>query len=422
LQQEGFFLMLFRTFDGLTKAQRIRAVETIWSRGETRHWGGRKVGANWDAVRKAYRPRVEKEQSNAAFYTLMQQMVGELGQSHFGVIPPEADVASDAQNASHGTGWHGMHIRNVYNEPVVVEVERDSPAAQAGVKAGWVIEKVGDTAVRDRLKKILTLKQRVGMTNVMFASAAGQITKGPVGTAMKYTFRDANDKLVELDITCIQTPGEAASFGNLTDIPTTLQTTVIEGDILVIRFNIWLLTPLMAQIREAILAHADAKGMIIDVRGNPGGVGMMASGLAGMFMPKGKNKLSLGDMNMRSSQLHFAINPQPPYYRGPLAILIDELSLSTSEVFAGGMQDIRRAVIVGRTTGGMVLPSNIESLDGGLKFQYAIADFKTPKGVLLEARGVRPDVPVRLSRQSLGADQDPMITAAVKALARAPRW
>jgi carboxyl-terminal processing protease len=178
----------------------------------------------------------------------------------------------------------------------------------------------------------------------------------------------------------------------------------------------------MAQIREAILEHADAKGVIIDLRGNPGGVGMMASGLAGMFMPKGKNKLSLGDMNMRTSQLHFAINPQPPYYRGPVAIVIDEMSLSTSEVFAGGMQDIRRAVIVGRTTGGMVLPSNIEMLDGGLKFQYAIADFKTPKGVLLEARGVRPDVPVRLTRQSLAADQDPMITAAVKALARAPRW
>jgi carboxyl-terminal processing protease len=64
-------------------------------------------------------------------------------------------------------------------------------------------------------------------------------------------------------------------------------------------------------------------------------------------------------MNMRTSQLHFAINPQPPYYRGPVAIVIDEMSLSTSEVFAGGMQDIRRAVIVGRTTGGMVLPSNI---------------------------------------------------------------
>ncbi len=414
--------MMFRMFDGLTKAQRIRTFETIWSRVKTRHWDARKVGANWDAVRKAYRPRVEKEQSNAAFYTLMQQMVGELGQSHFGVIPPEADVAADAQSVTHGTGWHGMHIRNVYNEPVIVEVERDSPAAQAGVKAGWVIEKVGDTAVRERLKKIFTVKARAGMTNVMFATAAGQMTKGPVGTAIKYTFRDASDKLVELDITCIQTPGETASFGNLTDVPTTLQTTVIEGDILVIRFNIWLLTPLMAQIREAILGHPDAKGMIIDLRGNPGGVGMMASGLAGMFMPKGKNKLSLGDMNMRTSQLHFAINPQPPFYRGPIAVLIDEMSLSTSEVFAGGMQDIRRAVIVGRTTGGMVLPSNIESLDGGLKFQYAIADFKTPKGVLLEARGVIPDVPVRLTRQSLNGEQDPMITAAVKALARAPRW
>ena len=67
--------MLFRTFDGLTKAQRIRTFETIWSRVKTRHWDASKVGAKWDAVRKVYRPRVEPEQTNRAFYLLMSQIM-----------------------------------------------------------------------------------------------------------------------------------------------------------------------------------------------------------------------------------------------------------------------------------------------------------------------------------------------------------
>jgi carboxyl-terminal processing protease len=94
--------------------------------------------------------------------------------------------------------------------------------------------------------------------------------------------------------------------------------------------------------------------------------------------------------------------------------MIDGLSGSTSEVFSAGMQEIGRAVIVGETSVGAALPSVFQKLPTGARFQYAIADFRTPKGVLIEGRGVIPDVTVRLTRKLLLKGGDPQLDAAVE--------
>jgi carboxyl-terminal processing protease len=104
-----------------------------------------------------------------------------------------------------------------------------------------------------------------------------------------------------------------------------------------------------------------------------------------------------------------------------VAILTDELSASTSEVMAGGLQDLKRARTVGGRTAGMVLPSMVERLPGGIRLQYAVADFRTPNGVLLEGRGVQPDVPVIETRTDLAAGRDPVLEAAEAALLRSAK-
>jgi carboxyl-terminal processing protease len=78
------------------------------------------------------------------------------------------------------------------------------------------------------------------------------------------------------------------------------------------------------------------------------------------------------------------------------------------------MQDIGRAAVVGERTAGAALPSIIEKLPTGALFQYAVADFKTPKGTLLEGRGVAPDVEVKLTRRALLDGRDPQLDAAVE--------
>jgi carboxyl-terminal processing protease len=117
---------------------------------------------------------------------------------------------------------------------------------------------------------------------------------------------------------------------------------------------------------------------------------------------------------MRSGELKFAFFPQENRYAGPVAVLIDGMSASTSEVFSSGIQEIGRAVIVGERSAGAALPSFIQKLPTGALFQFAVADFKTPKGVLIEGRGVIPDVEARYDRASLLAGRDAQLEAAVE--------
>jgi carboxyl-terminal processing protease len=164
----------------------------------------------------------------------------------------------------------------------------------------------------------------------------------------------------------------------------------------------------------------ESDGIIIDLRGNPGGIGAMAMGIAGHFTDEPRH---LGEMRSRDATLHFATNPrrvgaagQPVEpYAGPLAILVDESTASTSEIFAGGLQHLGRAKVFGRRTAGAALPAIMTPLPNGDVFLHAIADYRLPDGAALEATGVRPDNAHPYDAADYAREGDP-------ALAEAVRW
>src|SRR6185436_962965 len=108
--------------------------------------------------------------------------------------------------------------------------------------------------------------------------------------------------------------------------------------------------------------------------------------------------------------------PQFAPYSGPLVIMIDGSSESAAEMFAGGLQESGRAVIVGEQSSGNTLPSAIKELPTGAIFQYGIANFETRKGKRLEGKGVDPDLIVKLSRRSLLSAGDPQLNSALSFL------
>jgi carboxyl-terminal processing protease len=185
----------------------------------------------------------------------------------------------------------------------------------------------------------------------------------------------------------------------------------------VIAFNIWMV-PLVRAFDAAIDAMRDVNGMVIDLRGNPGGLGAMIMGLAGHFV---SDRISLGTMAMRDSELNFVANPRlvnpaghrVTAYGGPLAVLVDDMSGSASEIFAGGLQAIGRARIFGDVTMGAVLPAMFDRLPNGDVMAHAVADFVTPAGVRLEGRGVIPDERIVLTREDLLANHDAPLEAAL---------
>jgi hypothetical protein len=195
-------------------------------------------------------------------------------------------------------------------------------------------------------------------------------------------------------------------FGNLPETRVVFESRALPDSAGYIRFNEFL-DPgsMMPKFEAAIKSFAKAPGIILDLRGNPGGIGIMAMGVAGFFVDK--SGLKLGDMKMRDATLKFVIFPRPETYAGPLAILVDGGSASTSEILAGGLQDLKRARIFGTRTAGAALPSDIIRLPNGDGFQYPQAIYTSVSGKVLEGAGVTPDVVVPVSD-----GPDPVIAAA----------
>ena len=158
-----------------------------------------------------------------------------------------------------------------------------------------------------------------------------------------------------------QPEGKLVRFGNLPESRLVFETRVLPGGAGYIRFNEFLdPVSLMPQIEKAVNDYAHAPGIILDLRGNRGGIGMMAMGIAGFFIAEPGHKL--GEMTTRDTTIKFVIFPRAETYAGPLAILVDSGSASTSEILAQGLHDLGRARIFGTPTAGAALPSDIVRL------------------------------------------------------------
>jgi carboxyl-terminal processing protease len=142
---------------------------------------------------------------------------------------------------------------------------------------------------------------------------------------------------------------------------------------------------------------------------------MMAIPVAGMFVDK---RGDLGETKSGKDVFRYPVFPVANPYKGKLVILTNELTASTSEILAAGLQECGRATVVGGRTMGAVLPSLIIKLESGGIIQYPMGDFKTPKGTLLEGRGVSPDVSVSFDEKTLKAGNDPILVRALETIVK----
>jgi hypothetical protein len=166
----------------------------------------------------------------------------------------------------------------------------------------------------------------------------------------------------------------------------------------------------MPEMERAMSEFSGAPGIVLDLRDNPGGLGIMAMGIAGWFVQDTGKRL--GTMTGRDDTMHFIINPRLTAYSGRLAVLVNGASASTSEILAQGLQDLGRARVFGTRTAGAALPSNIIRLPNGDRFQYPEANYKSMNGRVLEGRGVTPDEIVAPTIEALLAGRDlPLETA-----------
>ncbi len=206
--------------------------------------------------------------------------------------------------------------------------------------------------------------------------------------------------------------GTPASFGNLPTFYVQFASKRLDRTVAYVSLSSFFdLVNVIKKFADTIEASSDADGLIIDLRGNPGGIGAMAWALGGFLVSEPGQKL--GTMITRVGSLNFTIQPRPKPFKGPVAVLVDELSMSTSEIFAGGLRDLKRARVFGTKTPGAALPSTVEMLPNGDRFQYAFANYISANGKALEGAGVVPDVETPLTRDLLIAGRDPAVEAAL---------
>ncbi len=386
-----FSLSLHAELTPEQKQLNIDSFEKVWTTIRDKHWEKNPGGLNWQAVHEEYRPKIEKAETMDQARAVMRGMLGRLKQTHFGIFP--ASVYNDVDVEARGDGSSGIDLRVLNGQAIVTRIDPESPAEKAGVKPGW---QKADPAMHE-----LTLERAV----------IGRLN-GPVGDKIQVTFIDGNNRSVPLDLALAPPRGQASRFGNLPPMHVWVDTKQL-GNTGYIGFNMFLDLPrVMGRFGDEISSCLKCDGLIIDLRGNPGGIGGMAMGMAGWLLDKPDQRL--GTMYMRDATLNFVVNPRPVVFAGPVAILVDGSSASTSEILAGGLKDLGRAKVFGTRTAAAALPSVIEKLPNGDGFQYAMANYISEGGKPLEGVGVAPDVEVNLSRDALLAGHDPVVDAAVK--------
>jgi len=371
---------------------------------------------DWQAIHDEYRPRAEKAATTEETRAVIQDMLGRLHQTHFGILP--APVYSVLGDDSSGDGTPGIDLRVLDGEAVVTDIDPGSPAELAGVRPGWTILRIGTTELKPLIDQAMAnpAVHELQFTRSLLARLSG--TSG--SSTIPVTFLAGTQTTLLVNLKRAAPRGELSSFGNLPPMHVWYESKRI-GASAYVRFNEFLDLPhVMASFQTTVngcLARTNnptsnsCDGLIIDLRGNPGGIGGMAMGMAGFLVDK--PNLRLGTMYMRESTLNFVINPRADVFTGPVAILMDACSASTSEIFAGGLQDLGRARIFGTHSAAAALPSAFERLPNGDGFQYALANYVSEGGKALEGNGVEPNVVVKLTREALMAGHDPVLDAAL---------
>jgi carboxyl-terminal processing protease len=181
-----------------------------------------------------------------------------------------------------------------------------------------------------------------------------------------------------------------------------------------VRLTLWK-SPIRKQFKKALEAFKDAPGVVIDIRGNPGGEAEEVMKIASYFFD---GHVPFGKFLKRSgSALYLRTDDHEKVFNGPVAILVNEGSGSGSELFAGVMQESGRAIVVGRLSCGCMLGiSNYKKVKGGGELSVSEFGYISPKGKTFEGTGVIPNETVELKIADLQHHRDAALDEAERLL------
>jgi len=391
----------------------LQVFEIVWQTVNDRYFDPSFGGLDWDEVHERYRPLIAAAESGEEFVRIINEMLFELGVSHLAVAP--ADQLAPSLSTE---GSIGIDVRLPGDDAVITSVEPGSPGGEAGLRPGFVIGSIDGVSIeeiRSGAFLIPPFNSRNESLSVMNA-IMGRLDGAP-GTAVSVTYLDERGEAHEQRIVRARRSGEVSSpVEGLPPFLIDFEATRLDGNIGYIRFNAFI-PPVDEKFADAIESMGDAVGLIIDIRGNGGGVWPVRKLLAERLVSE---RVLFWRYRSRDGSRDVYLDPAETVYEGPVVVLIDGASESSAEEFAGALQAIDRAVIVGERSPGRVLVGDIMELPGTI-FIYPVEQTITADGTVLEGFGVIPDITVTLERSQLLEGTDAQLQAAIRYIAETVR-
>jgi len=267
----------------------------------------------------------------------------------------EQDVeAARINNTGDYTGI-GARVKTLKDKLVIVEPYKDYPADKAGLKAGDEIIKVSDVLVSD------------------YKDDSGNLLKGASGSTVKITFK-RNNETKTATIERAEVEIKAVPHYSMVNDKT--------GYVVLSKFNRKASAETSYAIRD--LKAQGANRIILDLRGNPGGLLNEAVNVVNLFVPKGQLVVTTKSKVKKYNKQYFT-SREALDTKIPLVVLIDGSSASASEIVSGTLQDLDRAVVVGARSFGKGLVQRPKRLTYGTQVKITISRYYTPSGRCIQS-------------------------------------
>lgn len=385
-----------------------RSFDMVWNTVNESFWDEDFNGVDWERVGARYRRELGRIKDRRDLAVLLQSMLDELGQSHFQIL----NAPSDPWFVAPGGGYTGIYLKYTPEGTYVARIEPGSVAHEEGIQVGWKLKSINGKSTGRIIQSIQRADIPEKRKSFLIQLNLGVRINGSAGKQLRTDWYPSHGRAVRIYLTPARDERELSEpIGFLPGQRLEYEETYLRDRALYLRFN-YFMPALMEKIRRAIeTAEGRAIGLILDLRGNYGGLTIMAAGIAGLLI---EEATQLGKMTMRKGHVYYQGYPQEKRFTGPVAILIDNCSISTAEMLAAGLQEAGRARLFGEVSQGNSLPSLFKKLPSGDVLQYAMGDFTTPKGIRIEKNGVVPDVLIEPDAEALAAGVDIPLQSALQ--------